>query len=147
MTVKRIRTTYFLKKLLRTHNLENFLEQNGKQMETHKFDKYIQNICKEKKMVRAHVINRAEIDKSLGYQIFNGIRKPTRDKALQIAIALELDYKETQKLLTIAKKHVLHPKIKRDAVIIHAIENKLGVLALQDMLYKLTIPLLGEKHD
>lgn len=57
------------------------------------------------------------------YQIFEGTRKPGRDMLLRMAFALNLTLEETQRLLMIAQRGALYPKVRRDAVIIHALQH------------------------
>ena len=50
--------------------------------------------------------------------IFTGVRHPSRNKVLQIAFAMALTLKETNRALTAAGVNVLNCKDRRDAIII-----------------------------
>ena len=139
-------TAELLKKLSSTRNFRVFVERYGKHIETVPFHEHIRRLCEEKGIVPAHVIARSGIDRIYGHQLFNGTRKPPRDRALQLAIALDLDYEDTQELLKTARKRELYPKIKRDAAIIFALKRGLGLNGLQDILLELSLPLLGEER-
>ena len=89
------------------------------------------------------VIQRAQIDRTSGHQLFNGTRRPSRDKVLQLAISLGLSLEETQQLLQAAGRSPLYPRLKRDAVILYGIGKKLPILTVQENLTKYGLTLLG----
>jgi transcriptional regulator with XRE-family HTH domain len=101
-------------------------------------------LCLEKNEKIEHVIKRAGIERTYGYQLFNGTRNPSRDKVIQIALGLGLDVDETQKLLQVAKKSPLYVKIKRDAAIIYCIVHKMDFAKTQDMLMKIDESILSQ---
>ena len=74
-------------------------------------------------MTVASTLENADISFSYGYFLFSGKRKPSRDTVLKLAIAFGLNLEETQKLLSAAGFGGLYPKIRRDAVIIYAIQR------------------------
>lgn len=57
------------------------------------------------------------------YQIFEGIRKPGRNMLLRMAFALSLSLEETQRLLTVAQRGVLYPRVRRDSAIIFMLQH------------------------
>ena len=102
-----------LRRLFNTTDLEKFIERNAGEMEIPSFHAYITNICKSIGQVPEQVIKQAGIERTYGHQLFNGTRKPSRDKVIQLAFGFKLDLDDTQKLLQIAQKSPLYPKIKR----------------------------------
>lgn len=80
------------------------------------------------------VIHHSLLDRTYTYQIFQGIRKPGRNKIIQIAIALDLDLDETNRLLVIANHHPLYAKDPRDATIIYCIYNNYTISETNDFL-------------
>ena len=138
-------TITLLKKLFNSPDLEIFIESNESELVIPPFHAFISSICEEKGEIPEHVIKRSAIDRTYGHQLFNGTRKPSRDKVIQLAIGLELDFSETQKLLQVGQKSILYPKIKRDAAIIHCIKNKKEINETQAVLETLGLtPLSGE---
>ena len=63
-------------------------------------------------MLPAQVIERSQIERTYGHQLFNGTRRPSRDKVLQLALGLGLSVDETQRLLRAAGKSPLYPRLK-----------------------------------
>ena len=90
------------------------------------------------------MIQQAQIDRTYGYQLFNGTRRPSRDKVLQLALGMGLSLEETQHLLQAAGRSPLYPRLKRDAVLIFCLKNGYDLMETQEMLGKYDITLLGE---
>lgn len=57
------------------------------------------------------------------YQMLEGTRKPGRDMLLRMALVSNLTLEEAQHLLKIAQKSMLYPRVRRDAVIIFALQR------------------------
>lgn len=80
----------------------------------------------------------ADISKSYGYQVLRGERIPGRDILLRTALALPLGLKETQRLLMIGGCGALYPKIRRDAAVVFALNQKMTLLEMEDLLASLS---------
>lgn len=118
-------------------NIDCFIEQS--------FAEYITMLGRERGVSHSQVIRDAQIDRVYGQQIFSGVRKPSRDKVIQLAFGFSLTLDETQKLLQIGGKSRLYPKIKRDAAIIFGLNNGFDLQKMQELLYEAALPLLGEQ--
>jgi hypothetical protein len=114
-------------------------------MEYIPFGARITDLCVSKNVKPGRVINKSGIERTYGHQLFNGRRKPSRDKVLQLAFGFEMNYGEAQELLKAARKSALYPRVKRDAVIIYALNRGLGVYDVQATLRDLNLPLLGKE--
>jgi len=135
-----------LKRLFKTINIKNFVKNYKEKTNTVPFHKYITSLCETTETIPAHIIKKSGIERTFGHQLFNGTRKPSRDKVIMLAFGFGLDYKKTQELLKISQKRQLHPKIMRDAVIIYALNNGLPVVDAQITLGELELPLLGKEE-
>ena len=71
------------------------------------------------------------------YQVFRGIKNPSRDVVLCIALALPLACPDTGQLLRIARMPALDARNRRDSVILFALNRKLSVPETNDILYEL----------
>ena len=89
---------------------------------------------KDKKMKKSDVIRDSNLDSTYGYQIFDGKRKPSRDKLLQLAFGFGLTVDETQNLLKIAREAVLYPRVERDIFILATLHNKSNLSDCDEML-------------
>lgn len=137
------RTSRLLRELFKSTNIKGFFEINSDELEIPKFHEYISTLCKTSGLIPEQVIKQSAIERSYGHQLFNGTRKPSRDKVIQLAFGFKLNVEDTQKLLQIGQKSVLYPKIKRDAAILYCINHQKDIYDTQSMLETLELPLLG----
>ena len=147
MQKQRIKTSELLNRLIKTTSIDRFIERYSENMDETPFHEHITRLCTDRDEIPAHIIEKSGIERTFGHQIFNGRKNPSRDKVIQLAFGFEMDYKETQELLRAARKSILYPKIKRDVVIIYALENKLSVIDVQATLSELSLPLIGEENQ
>lgn len=97
---------------------------------------YLQFLLEEKGLVRAQVIRAAGLNETFGYQIFTGARKPGRNKVLQLAFAMQLDLRETNRLLKASGANELYCKNRRDAIIIFCLEKGFSLHKTDEELYR-----------
>jgi len=136
-------TSILLRKLKNTRHLEKFLQSDATSSDLPPFHMYISTLCQALGKIPEQVIKHAAIERTYGHQLFNGTRCPSRDKAIQLAFGLELDYEGAQSLLQSARKSPLYPKIKRDAAIIYCIHHGKDVFETQETLQALGLPMLS----
>ena len=79
----------------------------------------------------------ADLNETFGYQIFTGQRHPSRTKVLQIAFAMALSVRETNRALTAAGVARLDPKCRRDAIILFCIDRARSLQKVNEELYRL----------
>ncbi|MCL2663083.1 MAG: hypothetical protein FWE83_07100 [Oscillospiraceae bacterium] len=140
-------TSTLLQRIFKTTSLERFIKRfDESEYDTPTFSEYISALCSERNALPQHIINKADIERTYGHQLFNGTRTPSRDKVLQLALGFGLSFDETQKLLRVAGKSALYPKIKRDAVIVYALNHGYDIVAVQTSLFDLSLPTLGEER-
>lgn len=125
-------TEDLLKTLLRTDEYSQFqeLKDNG----IVSLAEHLDALLDQKETSKAEVIYRARLDTVYGYQIFNGTRKPSRDKLLQLAFGFPLTYKETLTLLRIAGVGSLYVRRRRDSIIIFALNKGFSMEHLNELL-------------
>ena len=145
MSSEKVSTSTLLRRLFKTASLERVIRRfDEAEPDVPPFHEYINNLCKEKGIVPEQIIKNADIERTFGHKFFNGTRNPSRDRVIQLAFGFGMDYDEAQRLLTIANRGALYPRVKRDAVIIYALERGLDIVAVQATLHELSMPLLGE---
>ncbi len=138
-------TSTMLQRIFKTTSIGRFIKRYDKQMENAPFHIYISRLCENRNIVPERVIRKSGIERTYGHQLFNGRRKPSRDKVLQLAFGLGMNYNEVQELLKVARKSALYPRVKRDAVIIYALKRRLSFEDVQTTLFELSLPLLGKE--
>ena len=142
-TREKVRTSTLLKGLFKTRNLPTFIRQNEAFMKVPSFFEYITKLAQERNLVPERIVKQSQIERTYGHQLFNGTRRPSRDKVIQMAFGFGLNVEETQNLLRIAEKNELYPKIKRDAVILHCLAREKDLFETQDVLASFNLTLLG----
>lgn len=142
-----VRTSEMLRKIQQTKSIVRFINSNSEKMEDISFADYITELCTQMDMVPERIIKAADIERSYGHQLFRGTRLPSRDKAIQLAFGFSMDLDDTQKLLRIADKSTLYPKIKRDAAIIFCINNEKTIIETNALLFELGLTIIGGIKD
>lgn len=113
---------------------DEFLKRHINELSTGNLAKYIDLLLEEKQLAKPLVIKNSGLNQIYGFQIFNGKKKPTRDKLIALAIGMELTFDETQHLLNYAGFNTLYPKSKRDEIIIFALKKNLPVCEINTLL-------------
>ncbi len=121
-----------------SHSLDDFLKQHEKT-----FSEYLLDLLKERDGRDSEVYKRAEVSKQLFSKILNTKDyQPTKSTAIQLAIGLQLDMAQTQKLLEKAG-YALTRSSKADLAVQYFIERKIyNVTFINEALYDCGLPLL-----
>lgn len=141
-----ITTSTMFSELKKDGTFVKFAKEHEETFLNQSFAEYLFALSKEKEVAPASVVRNAQIDRVYGQQLFSGIRKPSRDKAIQLAFGFALSLDETQRLLQMADKSRLYPRIKRDAAIVYGLEHRMKLQELQELLYAIGVPVLGESN-
>lgn len=128
--------------LLKADNIQDFLAKNQENMLDLTFPEYLMLLLRQKDLKRADVVRDSGLEKAYVYQIFNGEKKPSRDKLIAIAFGLHLGSEETQRMLKLGGCSELYARVARDAVILFAIQRGMGIVAADDLLYSNGFPTL-----
>ena len=133
-------TDELLEILDKTKNIKQYLDNNDDEYISTTISEHLNTLLKERNLKKADVIKKSGINNVYAYQIFSGIKHPSRDRLLQLALAMGLTTEQTQRLLKIGGSAALYPRIKRDSVIIYSLNNNISVFDCDEILYE-----LGEK--
>jgi transcriptional regulator with XRE-family HTH domain len=124
-----------LMRLLREKgDFDHFLKNGGQAVSNPTLTARLLSLLDESGLSIAQVADCAMLSQPFTYQVFSGVRKPGRNALLSIALAMRLDLEETQRLLTLAQKGELYPRVQRDAVVIYAIEHGLTLEQTEELL-------------
>lgn len=104
---------------------------------------YLHDLLEERGLTVGEVIQRCNLDRSYGYQLFNGTRCPTRDTLLHLAIQLRLTEPEVQRLLKLAGRPVLYARNRRDAALLYCFSHRLDPSQTEELLAGLEVQALG----
>lgn len=135
-----ISTTQLLDIIKSDENLT--LEQLLLQVPEIDFVTYLETLLLKKDVSKSELIKTTNLHRTYAYQIFNGQKKPSRSKIIQIALALQLDIRETNNLLSLSDNGYLYPKVRYDAIILYALEHKKSIIDTNLILDMYELPIL-----
>lgn len=138
-------TEDMLNELTSIHDLVDFIHKYEKSFEKCDVVDYFERILKNKGLKKSEVIQQADIERTYGYQLLNGTKKPSRDKLIQLCMGAKLKVEETQMALKRTGFAPLYPKNKRDCIIIYAIKSGKSVSETDALLDKFGVELLNEE--
>lgn len=127
-------TSEMLGILRRSRNLTGALKTLNGDMDAPTFTQCLARYMEERGLSAAELSHAALLSRSFTYQLCSGERRPGRDIVLRLALVLELSVEQTQAFLRTAQRGALYPRVVRDAVIIFALQNHLGILAADEQL-------------
>lgn len=125
--------------LKKCKSLNEYIKENETSFITGKPNEILNAEIEKRNFAKADVIRKSGIERHYAYQILSGKKTPSRDKLLMFCIGLEMTAKETQHFLLECSAPLLYAKNKRDNVILFALENKLTVIELNELLYELNL--------
>lgn len=128
-------TEEVLQELLDAPSLDEFIDAHEFPAVT--LPEFLERMLEKKGLKRSRVVRMADLNETFGYQIFTGARNPSRDKVLQIAFAMALSLRETNRVLMAAGASSLDPKCRRDAIIIFCIDQGCSLQKVNEELYRL----------
>ena len=135
-----ISTTQLLDIIKSDENLT--LEQLLLQVPEIDFVTYLETLLLKKDVSKSELIKMTNLHRTYAYQIFNGQKKPSRSKIIQIALALQLDIRETNNSLSLSDNGYLYPKVRYDAIILYALEHKKSIIDTNLILDMYELPIL-----
>ena len=127
-------TEELLAELLEAPDIDAFLDSY--QLGEPSLPDYLNALLAEKNLERAQVVRMANLNETFGYQIFMGTRNPSRNKLLQIAFAMALTLRETNRMLEVGGVSSLYSKSRRDAIIIFCLERGCSLQRVNEELYR-----------
>ncbi len=105
---------------------------------------YLARMIEDKGLRKIDVIHAAALNETFGYQIFNGERRPSRNKVLQLAFGLHCTVPETQHLLIHAGLSELYCKNRRDAIILFCLDRSCDLGTADAELYRFGEPTIQD---
>lgn len=126
----------------KTKNLELALENISrqeldvlvKQVDSPLFVSTLDEMLSQKKLSKSDVIRGTVLERSYAYQIMQGRKLGSKDKILQICLAMNCTHEETDRLLTLSNNPKLYARDKRDFYILFAINNNYNVMETNELL-------------
>lgn len=130
-------TTELLRELKRQScSLPDYLADHEEAFIVEDIKAFWEQIIEEKNYSKSNIINKSDFSYCYFYDVINGRKMPTKDKVVRLALALKMTVEECQQALKISGRSALYPKIRRDSVLIYAIEKHLTIAQCNDLLSK-----------
>lgn len=128
-------TGELMNELMSSNDIDKYFNENADCLVTDDLSVYLSTILENKGLVKSAVVKDTELSEVHGYQIFSGIRKPSRDALLCVCVAMNLNIEQAQAVLKIGGFAQLYPKSKRDSILIMGINNGLSVANINEQLF------------
>lgn len=125
--MKKEQKTNELHKVLKSLSLkeyESYIAENDI-LPPRTIQSYFEEYIREHGLTKKELVGNSLLDRTYGYQILSGMRKPSRDKILALCLSGKMTFEEIQRALEIAQAGILYPKDPRDAAIILCIHNRM----------------------
>lgn len=130
-------TGELLEILQKSASIETFIDTYTDNFTDIDLKTFLEQIMERKKLTKGEVIQGSNLSAVYVYKIFAGERSPQRDKLLALAFGLKLSLGETQQMLKIADAGALYPRVRRDSIIIFALNHHADMITCNEMLYEL----------
>ena len=137
-------TDKLLDTLKKKPTIEEYFDENSSELLNCTLTQALDQLLSEKQLSKAEVIRASNIDRTYGYQIFDGRKSPSRDKLIMLCFGIGLTLEETQRLLNIAGLRELYPRDSRDAIISFAILHHMNLIDANEILYDKQLKPLGD---
>lgn len=103
---------------------------------------YLNGLLEEKGIEKSEVIRRSGLDRTYAYQIYSGLKKPSRDKLLALGFGMGMNLEEIQVMLQVARYPTLYPRDERDSVIIFGIHHRSSIQEVNELLYEMKMSII-----
>lgn len=120
--------------LKNSDNINEYVNDNKSELTNMALSQYLENLLISKDLTKSKVIAKSNLSRTYAYQIFDGKKNPTRDKLVALCFGFQLSVDETQRVLKIAKLPILYPRLKRDSLILFALQKQYTIIECNNLL-------------
>ncbi len=129
-------TSDLRQELMEDNSIDTYLQGNAALFVNQDVVVVLTELYEQKHLTKAALARQAGMSEVYLHQVFAGRRNPSRDRLLCLCIGLEATVEETQQLLRQAGYAQLYPRVRRDAIILHAIAHGIALPLVNDKLYE-----------
>ena len=115
-------------------DIQEYLEQNENSFIEISLKEFWSELFERSGQSKSNIINSADISYIYFYEILQGKKIPKKDKIVRLILAMELEVDDAQKALKYCNQAALYPRIKRDSLLIYAIDNHYSIFQTQKLL-------------
>lgn len=129
------KTEDLVNEIVEGKNISRYIHTNQDEFLDTSLHVYLKKLLADSNLNVSQVVDRSYKGEYI-YQVFRGIKNPSRDVVVSIALAMKLNLDETDKLLRIARMPRLDARNRRDSILIYALNQGLEVPDTNDVLYE-----------
>ncbi|MBQ3661748.1 MAG: helix-turn-helix transcriptional regulator [Firmicutes bacterium] len=133
--MKNVKTEDLKEGLIKTDDLDAFLSQNSDSFDETDAQELLRSLLERSGLSKAELARRSGVSEVYVHQLFSGIRHPSRDRLICLALGMSVTLEEMQELLRRLGHAELYAKEKRDAIIIYGIAHGQTLQELNDNLF------------
>lgn len=115
-------------------DLDRYFEENPTSFINVDIKEFWKNAVDTSSKTKSDIINKADMSYCYFYDVINGRKIPSKDKIIRIVLAMNLSLDDCQEALKISGKSALYPRIKRDSILIYAINKGYSIYQTNDLL-------------
>ena len=127
----------------RAKDFEIYMENTRDNLISSTVSSSLEQLLQNKNISKSRCIEASGLDRTYAYQIFSGVKQPSRDKVLALCLGMGLSFDDVQSFLKQNQYPVLYPRTERDCAIIYVFQHSLSVMDLNELLYEMNQPLLS----
>ena len=124
------------KELSESIDLSGFLRENQEEFLTLEIREALMEKLRVRKIPKSELARRAGMSEVYLHQILSGRRRPSRDRVICLCVGLNCSVEETRQMLRSCRYSELYARIRRDAVILFALEHGWDIHQLNDALFE-----------
>ena len=117
--------------------LENYIKNELPPQGSVTFHAYYNAYLEQCHLEKAKVIQVSGISRTYAYQILQGEKNPSRNKVLALTLAAGMDLENINQCLKLAGMSELYEKVRKDAIILFALNKKLSLSEINELLYEM----------
>lgn len=122
--------------LMESADLDRFLDENKEHFEAEECCAMLERLYADKDFSKAELARRSGMSTVYLYQLFSGLRRPSRDKLICLCFGLGCSLDTTQELLKKNGFLGLYPKNRRDAIILYSLSKGSTLQETNDKLFQ-----------
>lgn len=130
-------TEELLNELKQAKVLGDFITDNIQEFETLPLAELLTQMLERYNKARIDVIKSARLDFTYGYQIFDGKKRPRREKLLQLAFGFPLSVEDTNRVLRAGGVNGLYVRNKRDVICMYCLHQGMTLEECNSFLYQM----------
>lgn len=129
-------TEELINELQKADDFFEFAKENEMELESISLTEQLEQFLEKYQKPKKDVIKDAGLDTTYGYQIFDGRKKPRRDKLLQLAFGFPLTVEEANQLFRAGGMSSLYVRCKKDTICMYCLQQRMTVDECNELLYK-----------